>query len=74
MMRHSRVSTTTDVYQQIMPEGVADMVDSIHGELRKPSTAAAETSRMAAHLHKKSRRPSVRKNAKLAPIGAKEVS
>ena len=74
MMRHSRVSTTTDVYQQIMPEGVADMVDSIHGELRKPSTAAAETSRMAAQLHKKSRRPSVRTNAKLAPIGAKEGS
>jgi hypothetical protein len=74
MMRHSRVATTTDVYQQIMPEGVADMVDSIHDELRKPSTAAAEMSRIAAHLRTKSRRPSVRKNAKLAPIGAKEGS
>jgi len=40
----------------------------------KPSTAAAEMSRIAAHLRTKSRRPSVRKNAKLAPIGAKEVS
>lgn len=71
MMRHSRVATTTDVYQQIMPEGVVEMVDSIHGELRKPSAAAAETSRIAANLRAKGRRRSVRKNSKLAPIGAK---
>jgi len=44
---------------------VAGHGDSIHGELRKPSTAAAETSRMAAHLHKKSRRSSVRKKRKI---------
>ncbi len=71
MMRHSRLATTTDVYQQIMPEGVVDMVDSIHGELRKPSTAAEKTKKIAANLRAKSRRRSVRKNSKLAPIGAK---
>jgi hypothetical protein len=67
MMRHSRLATTTDVYQQIMPEGVEDKVYSIHGELRKPSTAAAETSRIAENLRAKSWRRSVWKNAKLAP-------
>ena len=71
MMRHSRLATTTDVYQQIMPEGVVEMVDSIHGELRKPSTSAAETSKIAAGLRAKNQRRSVRENAKLAPIGAK---
>jgi hypothetical protein len=29
---------------QVIPEGVVEMVDSIHDELRRPSTAAAETS------------------------------
>ena len=71
MMRHSRVATTTDVYQQVIPEGVENMVDSIHVELRKPSTAAAETSRIAASLRAKGRRRSVRKNAKLTPIDTK---
>lgn len=71
MMRHSRLATTTDMYQQIMPEDVVDMVDSIHGELRKPSAEAAETSRIAARLRAKGRRRSVRKSAELAPIGAK---
>ena len=56
-MRHFRVATTTDVYQQVIPEGVAAMVDSIHGELRKPGTAAAETSKIAANLRAKKQRP-----------------
>jgi hypothetical protein len=54
MMRHSRVATTTDVYQQVIPEGVADMVDSIHGELRQPSTAGVETRKIVANLRAKS--------------------
>ncbi len=74
MMRHSRVATTTDVYQQVIPEGVADMVDSIHGELRKPSTAVVETRKIAANLHAKKRREPVRKNAKLTPIDTKSLT
>ena len=50
MIWHFRFATTTDVYQQIIPEGVENMVDSIHDELRKPSTAAGETKKIAAKL------------------------
>lgn len=71
MMRHSRVATTTDVYQQVIPEGVAEMVDSIHGELRKPSTAVEKTRQIAANLRAKKRRSPVRQNAKLTPIDTK---
>lgn len=74
LLRHARTPTTTDVYQQILPEGVREMVDSIHGELRKPSSEAEKTRKIAANLRAKSRRRSVRKNAKLAPIGAKTIS
>jgi hypothetical protein len=70
-MRNSRLATTTDVYQQIIPEGVENMVDSIHDELRKPSTAAEKTKKIAASLRAKSRRRSVRKTTELEPIGAK---
>ena len=73
MMRHSRVATTTDVYQQIIPEGVEDMVDSIHGELRKSSTAVAETRKIAANLRAKKQRRPVRKTAKLTPIDTKTL-
>jgi hypothetical protein len=38
-------------------------VDSIHGELRKPSTAVAEASKIAASLRTKKQRRFVRKNA-----------
>ena len=41
--------------------GVENMVDSIHDELRKPSTAAEKTNKIAASLRAKSRRRSVRK-------------
>ena len=71
MMRHSRVATTTDVYQQVIPEGVANMVDSIHSELRKPSTAVEEMRKIAANRRAKKRREPVRKNAKLTPIDTK---
>jgi hypothetical protein len=69
LLLHTRTPTTTDVYQQVIPEGVEEMVDSIHGELRKPSTAAAETSKIAAKLRAEKQRRFVRKSAKLAPIG-----
>ena len=50
LMRHSRMATTTDVYQKVIPEAVAEMADAIHEELRKPSTAAAQTGVIAAQL------------------------
>jgi len=71
MMHHSRVATTTAVYQQAIPEGVANMVDSIHGELRQPSTAVVETRKMAANLRAKKQRKPARKNARLTPIDTK---
>jgi len=67
LLRHARTPTTTDVYQQVMPEGVAKMVDSIHDELRKPSTAVVETTKIAAKLREKRQRRSVGIKAKLAP-------
>lgn len=70
-MRHSRVATTTDLYQQVIPEGVEQMVDSIHGELRKPSTAGVETGKIVANLRAKKQREPLRKNAKLTPIDTK---
>lgn len=73
LLRHARTPTTTDVYQQIMPEGVVDMVDSIHGELRKPSTAAEKTRKIAANLRAKKQRRPVRKSVKLTPIDTKSL-
>ena len=70
-MRHSRVAPTTDVYQQVIPEGVAQMANSIHGELRKPSTATAKTGVITANRRAKRRRVPVRKTAKLTPIDTK---
>src|SRR5260370_19864397 len=35
VLRHSRTSTTTDVYMQEIPEGVRGTIDSIHRELTK---------------------------------------
>ena len=71
MLRHDRLPTTGNVYVQVIPEEVEGMVNSVHGELRKPSTAAAETTAIASNLRAKKQRSSDRKNAKLAPIGAK---
>ncbi|HEV2486045.1 MAG TPA: hypothetical protein VGT08_10985 [Terracidiphilus sp.] len=65
LLRHARTPTTTDVYQQVLQEGVVDMVDSIHGELRKPSTAAEKTSRIAANLRAKKQRRPARKKRKI---------
>jgi hypothetical protein len=62
------------VYQQILPEGVVQMVDSIHGELRKPSSAADKTSKMATKLRAQKQRQRVRKNAKLTPIDTKPLT
>lgn len=47
MMRHSRLATTTDIYQQVIPEGVEKMVGSIHDELRKPSSARSTAHKIA---------------------------
>ena len=71
MMRHSRVATTTDVYQQVIPEGVKKIVNSIHGELRKPSTAAEKTRQISANLRAKRQRQPVLQNAKLTRIDTK---
>lgn len=35
LLRHSRTATTTDVYMQELPEGVAATVNEINRELRK---------------------------------------
>src|SRR5271165_1675211 len=53
-----------------MMAGVEEMVDSIHDELRKPSEAAAQTSKIAAKLRSKKQRSSLRRKAELVPIGA----
>jgi integrase len=34
VLRHERLQTTTDIYMQVIPEGVKQMIDSIHDELR----------------------------------------
>ena len=47
------------------------MVDSIHGELRKPNMAVVETRKIAANLRAKKQHKPVRKNAKLTPIDTK---
>ena len=39
LLRHARLPTTTDRYMQVLPEGVKQMVNSIHHELRKPASA-----------------------------------
>jgi len=67
-LRHDRLPTTGNVYAQVIPEEVEGMIDSVHGELRKPSTAAAETTAMASSLRAKKRRSFKRKNPNLAPL------
>jgi hypothetical protein len=42
LLRHSRTATTTDVYMQELPEGVAATVNAINSELRKKPKKAAE--------------------------------
>jgi integrase len=71
LLRHARTATTTDVYQKVIPEAVADLAGAIHDELRKPSTAAAQTSAIAAQTQAKRQNRRARKNAKLTPIDTK---
>lgn len=59
MMRHSRMPTSTDVYQQVIPEEVEKMVNSVHSDLRKPSSAAGKMSETAAKFRSKRKRSSV---------------
>jgi integrase len=37
LLRHGHLPTTTDIYMQVIPEGVKKMVDSMHDELRNGS-------------------------------------
>jgi integrase len=74
LMRHARLATTTDVYQKVIPEAVAEMAGAIHDELRKPSTAAAQTSVMGAQMRAGKRKRRVKSNPKLTPIDTKEGS
>jgi hypothetical protein len=67
MLRHDRLPTTGNVYVQMIPEEVEGMVNSVNSELRKPSTAAAETTAMASSLRARKERGSKRNNTKLAP-------
>jgi hypothetical protein len=50
------------------------MVDSIRVELRKPSSASDQTSKIATKLRAQKQRQRVRKNAKLTPIDTKPLS
>ena len=73
LLRHARLPTTGNVYQQILPEGVENMINSIHGELRKPSAAAAETRIIAAKLRTKSQSRREHKNAKFTPNRSRAI-
>jgi integrase len=42
LLRHSRTATTTDVYMQELPEGVAETVNAINRELRKKAKKSKE--------------------------------
>jgi integrase len=42
LLRHARMPTTTDRYMQVIPEGVTEMVESVNGELRKPSSSRVQ--------------------------------
>jgi hypothetical protein len=42
LLRHSRTATTTDVYMQELPEGVAATVNAINIELRKEPKKAQQ--------------------------------
>jgi integrase len=46
VMRHARLPTTTDVYMQVLPEGVKQMIDSIHDELRNGQEKQSRTKQM----------------------------
>jgi integrase len=50
LLRHSRTATTTDVYMQELPEGVAATVDAINRELRKKTKKAVKAARVAGNL------------------------
>jgi integrase len=65
LLRHARLPTTGNVYQQILPEGVTQMVDSIHVELRKPSSAADQTGKIATKLRAQKQRRRVRQKRKI---------
>jgi hypothetical protein len=59
MMRHSRMPTSTDFYQLLIPEEVEKMVSSAHSDLRKPSSTAGQMSETAAKFRSRRKRSSV---------------
>jgi hypothetical protein len=74
LLRHARVATTTDVYQKVISEAVAELAGAIHDELLKPSTAAAQTSVIAAQRRAGKRGRRGRITRELTPIDTKEGS
>ena len=60
LLRHARLPTTTDLYMQVIPEGVKKMVDSLHQELRKPGAASTQQSAISLRPNR-SRRSAPRK-------------
>jgi integrase len=72
LLRHARTPTTTDVYQQVIPEGVTQMIESVNQELRKPSASLKEQERTGdpdSLRRAVSRRRT--KHSKLTPIDTK---
>jgi hypothetical protein len=65
LLRHVRTRAATDIYQQVVPKGVENMIDLIHVEFRKPRAAAAETSMIGAKLRAKNKNRPVRKKRKI---------
>lgn len=53
------------MYLKVLREDVAEMADSIHGELRKPSGTSAKTSEIASKLRAAKQARSVRKQCKM---------
>jgi integrase len=50
LLRHSRTATTTDVYMQELPEGVAATVNAISHELRKKPKKAPKRVKVVGNL------------------------
>jgi hypothetical protein len=46
MLRHSHTPTSTDIYQQVISDEVEKMADSVHNDLRKPSSTAGQIREM----------------------------
>jgi integrase len=65
LLRHSRTATTTDVYMQELPEGVAATVDAINRELRKKTKKAVKAVRVAENLLPNATKSATTENGRL---------